>query len=85
MPLYVTPEMSLKLENMLRRRFKGLGIWVESGSWESTVLTVSVRSYKPACMDLFVVSVLNAYGEVDIQGTYRALRGKIKRWNKLLR
>lgn len=85
MSLYVTPEMCLKLENRLRRKFKGLGIWVDTGSWDATAVTVSVRSYKPALMDLFVVSTLNSYGEVDVRGTYRALRGKIKRWKRLLR
>lgn len=82
--MYVSPEMCLKLENRLRRRFKKLGIWVDAGGWDSTVVTVSVRSYSVPCMDLFVVSTLDIYGEIDLRGTYRSLRGKIRRWNRLL-
>ena len=54
------------------------------GGWDSTLVTVSVRSYKPASQEIFVISCLNWTGEVDMKKTYRLTRGKIKEWYRTL-
>lgn len=74
------------LEWKLRRYAgAGYGIWVETGGWGSTFVTVSMRSYKHGRMDLVVASCIGFDGDVDMKKTYRLIKGKIKEWKRELR